>query len=197
MRPLLIVLAIATCFAFVEANFSPYPLLRLYLPDSEKIFLGIPGERRELYFSPGGCSAYPIMPNDWGHDWVLETIKPRINAKGQTLAIMSDTAEASSATYTYLARRKNLDLCVFTPRGWSMLGANMPLLNPAFAKLVTWYLLERISSTNPAMPFSDKASDANYKHWCSYVRKSGQFHLIGIKSLPEGNGLELYQNVSY
>ena len=98
------------------------------------------------------------MPNDWGHSWVLNTIKPRINAKNQTLAVMSDTAETSSATYTYLAKRNNIDLCVFTPRSWTMQGEDMPPFCPDFAKLVTWYLLETKSPTNPAFPFCDIAS---------------------------------------
>jgi len=197
LRPLLIVLVTAVCFAFVEISFSPYPLPRLSLSEDVKNFLGIPLVRKGQYYPPGGISSYPMMPNDWGHDWVLNTIKPRINAKNQTLAIMSDTAEASSATYTYLAKRNNLALVVFTPRSWTMRGEDMPPFRLDSAKLVTWYLLETKGATNPAFPFFNKASDCNYQRWCSYVRKSGQFQLIGTKSLPEGNGLELYQNQSY
>jgi len=196
LHPLMYLLAALAGFAFIETNFAPYPLSELALPEKVKTFLGIPPARQGQYYALGGCSSYPMIPVDWGHDWVLQTIKPRINAINQTLAIMSNTEEVSAATYIYLAKRDHLALCVFTPRNWTMLGDDISF-RPDVARSVTWYLLETKRSASQASHLSSKESENSYRLWCRFVRSSGYFHLIGTKSLPDDNRLELYQNISY
>jgi hypothetical protein len=196
LRPIICILAATACFTFIETNFAPYPLPQLSLPQPIKDFFGIPYPRRGQYYALAGTAYYPMSRNDWGHDWVLQTVKSRMKAPNEILAIMTDTEEVGGATYVYLCKRDNLTLSIYNPRRWTMSGDEVSF-NPDFAKQITWYLLETKRSTGQASHFSNKESENNYDCWCSFVRKSGKFCLVGVKPLPDNNALELYKNVAF
>jgi hypothetical protein len=190
---------ILVCFAFIENNFTPYPLRRFDLPQSAAIFLGIEPARADAHHAPGGTSNYPTPPSDWGYQWVFKTIKTNLtnsdikpNAPVQQFAIMPDSEEVSSTSYAYLARRNNLPIHPFTPRNYTLTGDEFTF-KPDTAKTIDWYLLKTGSAISPASHFCNKESALAYKRWCDFVRDSQLFKLIGTKSLPDGTKLLLYK----
>ena len=195
IRPFLIAAAILTSLGFIEEGFTPYPMPRLSLPSRISEFFGIEPSRQDYHFGPGGISNYPSPPADWGYQWVLDTIQPSLKkaAIRQSLAIMPNSEEVSGTIYSYLVRQKNLVLNAFTPRCWTMLGDELGY-SANGAMLINWYLLK---TGDPGSHFADKASKDAYEHWCSFVRTSGRFKLVGSKLLPDNSELELYRNLFY
>jgi len=194
-RFLSIACGLIVCFAFLENNFTPYPLTRTYLPVHLAKYFGIEPARTDNHHAPGGTSRYPTPPADWGYTWVLETIKPHLNFIKQEFCVLPDSEEESSTIYSYLVRCNNMNVHAFTPRNWTMNGDDVSF-NPKTAMYVNWYLLKTGSMVSPASRFSGKASEDAYIHWCNFVRSSDRFKLMGSKPLPDGTQLELYRNLS-
>ncbi len=195
VRPFIIGVAILLGLAFLENSFTPYPLARLALSNKISTFFGIEPDRQDYHFGPGGISMYPSPAADWGYEWVFANIKQNLKsgAVKQSLAIMPNSEEVSGTVYSYLARQNSLNFNAFTPRCWTMLGDDLRF-NRDMAALVNWYLLK---SGDPGYHFSGKTSEEAYWRWCSFVRRSGRFELIGSKLLPDGSQLELYKNLYY
>ena len=137
-----------SCFACVQNSFTPYPLPRFSLPQPLALFLGIEPARTNSYHAPGGSSNYPTPPADWGYYWVFNTIKDNLSKSNSTvststiqqLAIMPDSEEVSSTSYSYLAKRDKLSIHPFTPRNFTLTGAQLTFI-PEKAKTIDWYLL--------------------------------------------------------
>ncbi len=195
-RGLIVIAALTLAFAFIENNFTPYPLPRIQIPWQIAGFIGIEPARKDEHHGAGGTSMYPTPPADWGYSWVIDTIKPHLGSTKQQFCIMPDCEEVSSTIYSYLVRCNNLNLHAFTPRNWTMIGDDVSF-NQKTALFVHWYLLKTGSNVSPASHFSGKASEEAYIQWCNFVRNSGHFKLIGTKLLPDNTQLELYKNSSY
>jgi len=194
MRPLSILSIIVVSFAFIENNFTPYPLPRIKLPEPVESFLGISCAREGKSIAAGGISVYPSPANDLGTTWVLNTIKQNQENTQPNLTILPDTEEVSLSTYLYLIKQNGLNINATTLQYYVPAGAKV---SPDIALKTNWCLLS-IQNIPSSLPRSLKEENSKtYDLCCNFIQSSKHFKLVGSLTLPSGSKLELYKNLSH
>lgn len=189
-RGLIACLVLLVAFQFVLSNFSPYPIPTKNLIERCEKAVGM-GKSWSSCLRPGTPTVVPTRDlHARGDQWVMSVLKTNSTSERQNLMVMPNNEEVSASTYTYLAKKDNLNLDVFASRTWTMLGDSVNF-DQNTAPYVKWYLLK---TGDQGCSFCDEHSAAQYSAWCNYVATSGDFLLYGSKSLQDGSRLNLYHH---
>lgn len=165
-------------------NYSPYPLSVMEQLPKALPHIGI-GLRTFHDFN------IPSNPekSDWGQTWVLEQIRKKDNIVPTYLQIMPNSMPFNVHTMEYAAKLAKSPVVATTMRQWSVKGDTLQF-TPEKALYYHWYLLKTGDQGNI---FANKESQIAFDQLTNFVRTSGKFKLMGMRSLPDHSICYLYR----
>lgn len=177
---------LVTCLAIVQYfvfSFVPYPIPGS--PAIAKFIEAVIGRGEAEPLDPAG---YPTRGDDaWGIDWLASSIK-KAGLPLNRLNILSSTREVSVHGLEVAALRRKLTLEVSTFRRFTLHG-DVFEYNDDQIPYYNWYLLK---TGEQGFALADKKSIDAYNELENTIRTSGNFRLVGSRSLPDKSRYDLY-----
>lgn len=160
---------------YFNYNFSPYPIA---LPKLTWPFA--------LSEHDGNPSRYA----DWGHTFILETIRSVDGNKPVYLNVVPnhDVLHANALSLFFREHRINTILPT-TPRVWTIVGDRVRF-DPTSACYPMWYL---IKSGDNGFRLCDQQSRDDYGKLIAFISNGNKYRLIARKVLPDHSELKLYR----
>lgn len=184
-----LIMAVAA-WQFLLINFTPYPLSapaassQSFTGMKKALGLSIRGYREEI------SNTYPEPPgSDDGQKWVLASIAKVDGANPSWLNVLINSRQFNAQTFDYLAKLEKSAVLPTTSRSWTIVGDQSDF-SPTKAMYYQWYLLQdpELKST-----FYNRNSEESFEQLRAFVKSSGHFHLVGVKSVADGTNLCLYR----
>lgn len=177
-------LAVVGTLQYLVFNFAPYPL-----PVPEVVTRAIPyiGVALRTYhdvYIPSNPEQY-----DWGQIWVLDQIRQVDKELPVYLQVMPNSRPFNVHTMEYAGKLVKSPVVATTMRQWSVTGDTLEF-TPTKAMYYHWYLLKTGDQGNI---FANKEAEKAFADWTNFVRTSGKFRLIGMRSLPDHSICYLYR----
>lgn len=164
-------------------SFVPYPIPGS--PAIAKFIEAVIGRGEAEPLDPAG---YPTRGDDaWGIDWLASSIK-KAGLPLNRLNILSSTREVSVHGLEVAALRRKLTLEVSTFRRFTLHG-DVFEYNDDQIPYYNWYLLK---TGEQGFALADKKSIDAYNELENTIRTSGNFRLVGSRSLPDKSRYDLY-----
>ncbi|MBX9770591.1 MAG: glycosyltransferase family 39 protein [Candidatus Obscuribacterales bacterium] len=178
------ILAVVATAQYLLFSFSPYPL-----PVPEVVTRALPSIGIGLRTYHGLYE--PSYPDkyDWGQMWVLSQIKQVDKDLPVYLQVLPNSRPFNVHTMEYAAKLAKSPIIATTMRQWAVTGDIMEF-SPKTAMYYHWYLLKTGYQGNVFQ--SDKDQKA-FDELTNYVRTSGKFRLIAMRSLPDHSICYLYR----
>lgn len=178
------VLAGVAALQYLVFNYAPYPL-----PVPEVVTKALP------YVGVGLRTFHDVrMPTnpeqyDWGQTWVLEQIRKVDKELPVYLQVMPNSRPFNVHTMEYAAKLVKSPVIATTVRQWSVTGDTLEF-SPEKAMYYHWYLLKTGDQGNT---FANDKAKLAFDELTNFVRTSGKFRLIGMRSLPDHSICYLYR----
>ncbi len=178
------ILAVVATAQYLLFNFAPYPIP---VPDVVTRALPSIGIALRTYhdlYEPPSPEQY-----DWGQMWVLSQIKQVDKDLPVYLQVMPNSRSYNVHTMDYAAKLAKSPVIATTMRKWSVAGDTMEF-SPKTAMYYHWYLIKTGYQGNVFETAKDQKA---FDELTNYVRTSGKFRLIAMRSLPDHSICYLYR----
>lgn len=172
---------------FVSFHFTPYPIAILPFITQLSNRLGMKYESTKC--GTTGEKGHPIPYEDWGYDWVTQTIE-KTDSNPVYLNIMVNVSQLNAQTFDLLMKEKQSKVVFPTSsRVWTIAGDTIDF-SPEKALNYQWYLFK---DGTTGLPLRDKQSESNYFMMKKFVAESGKFRLVKQAIAPDKSNLKLYR----
>ncbi|MBX9878571.1 MAG: glycosyltransferase family 39 protein [Candidatus Obscuribacterales bacterium] len=169
---------------FLLFNYAPYPL-----PAPAVLAKALPHMGIALRtFHDFNIPATPEK-SDWGQIWALEQIRKVDNITPVYLQLMPNSMSFNVHTMEYAAKLVKSPVVATTMRQWSVKGDTLEF-SPQKALYYHWYLLKTGDQGNI---FANRESQIAFDRLTDFIRTSGKFKLMGMRSLPDHSICYLYR----
>lgn len=184
LRVCFVVLALVGALQFLLVNYAPYPL---YVPSVVTRALPAIGIGLKSFHD----FQIPTIPekDDWGQIWILTQIRQADKELPVYLHIMPNSRELNVHTFQYAGKLVNSPVIPTTMRQWAVTGDSIEF-SPQKAMYYHWYLLKTGDQGNI---FADTKSRKAFDDLTNFVRTSGKFRLMAMRSLPDHSICYLYR----
>lgn len=178
------VLAVVAALQYLLFNYAPYPLSVPQTATKALPSIGIALRTFHDFYVPSNPDKYDV-----GQTWVLEQIRKVDKKLPVYLQITPNSRSFNVHTMEYAGKLAKSPVIATTMRQWSVAGDTMEF-SPEKAMYYHWYLLKTGDQGNI---FANTESKAAFDKLTNFVRTSGKFRLIAMRSLPDHSICYLYR----
>ncbi len=177
-------LACVAALQYLLFNFAPYPVPSGSVLAKALPFIGVGLRTYHDVVMPTNPEQY-----DWGQIWVLDQIRKVDKELPVYLQVMPNSRPFNVHTLEYAAKLVKSPVIATTVRQWSVTGDTLEF-SPEKAMYYHWYLIKTGDQGNT---FADDKARVAFDQLTNFVRTSGKFRIIGMRSLPDHSICYLYR----
>jgi len=186
-RAILIAAAFYAAYCFTDLSFSP-PLPAIPLIENA---LGLSIVRLVGTRFQNVAPMWPCAKEDWGHDWILNTMDKEVMGAPVLVHNFSDTRELNAGGLDYVSKllhKSNIQFITF--RVWTMAGYDFKYTKEQL-NTCKWFVVLQNSREADGRKFVSAQAEANFNNLIKLVTSDSTYETVGTRILPDGSKLLL------